>query len=363
LLSTWILEKIAYPKLESKAITIDNIGNFTYFGIAIWTKFYKEHYYHLGKPEELGSMAKNLVGHYAIKNPFKWQKRGFILISKNTISDFISFLRHLGAEISEKAKQRIIQVLRQYAPSGYLSEEYDIELFIEELESEWTYEIQGVLDTLRTFIDEYGKDVFNPKDPSETVIILDGSRSSEKWIFHYSFVKYIYDKIKRDPHKYLGKLNYLLFIDEYNDILDDCELIKSKVTRDRREGYYANEFRSFILRLWREGRNYGFSTWVSTQSPYQLLVREGRRLANLQTRIWGYLGSDIEKLARMERKDISTILDVLQQESIGDGWIAKPRKGQFIIESENQELNGVMLKIFPPLFVQAQAHDIEVKER
>jgi len=349
LLSSWVLEKAA-AGVDPAAVVVDNLGNFLHVGLVVWKRWWKEYYSHLGTVDELEQIGRGQVRQFAVKDPLQGQEPHYLSFRYQTVSDFLAFLVGLGANITESTRDILFDILSAYLDSkGFLNRYFSVDAFLEDLRHNRSAATISVIDTLNSFIREYG-DVFRRVELDRRITVSDGSRSPDRWLFHYSLAMAYYSGARKTRR--MGTLNFLLMLDEYNDILDDSELKGSVFIRDRREGYYATLFRSFILRLWREGRNYGYSTWIATQSPFQLLVKEGRRLGNLVTRIWGYLGADVEKMQRLQRVELTKYMDILLSESRGSGWIARPRTGQFIIESDDPHVDGVRLKIFPPLYLQ-----------
>jgi len=358
LLTNWTLERI-FGDAKAGAVVIDNIGNFKRLGVEFFEDFYLKHYKHLGTLEELKEKIKNEVVHYAV-NPLEHQKDHFLVLDFKDSLEFLEFLENIGIR-TQPVQYNIFKLLKPYLNhKGYLVEGFSFDVFLEDLqrEIETIFEEQKfsasnlaliqVLAGINKFLDEFGK-VFRKEKVPKKIIVSDASRAEERWIFHYSLSQVIYKQVKRRGAK--SELNYLLIVDEYNDILDDVELIKSSNMQKRREGHYAEMLRNFILKLWREGRNYGYSSYIATQSPFQLLVKEGRRMGNIATKFWGYLGNEVDKMAKLKKVEITKHLDILQQES-SNGWISRPREGKFLIESDDESIDATQLQIFPPLFIQ-----------
>jgi len=371
LLSNWLIEMYYYfdgdveKALMEKdrfpsTIIIDNLGNFALFGRFVWTKFLKT-FKHLDV-KGISYFAKHIVTHLSTaRERFEWQTKHFIKLSIKTPTQLLESINELtGGIITDEAKRKIFELIKDHIDASqplFLNEEFDLRSFFYILEDYIRNvgmsdaSLRQVYDVLGLLFQEYGRETFRIPElrTYSNMIVSDASKSFERWIFHYSLLEYFYEKVKNKLHR----KNVRVFIDEYSDITDDVKLITlGKSLIEKREGKFATKVRVFIMKLLREGRNYGYSTFISTQSPYQLLQTEGRRFGNISTKFWGYLRADIKKLEKNRREDISDALGYILNEA-QSGWISRPRSGRFIIESESKKLNFVKLQIFPPLFAQA----------
>jgi len=367
-----IAQRLNLTNIEEKikvfvAIIIDNLGNFSSFGDPIlqdkkdFLKFYLASGW---KPDYLRSLGKKWVRKYkpnCIDKLSLWSSSRIIPNLKSA-QHFLNYLEFLGVNVI--GVYGIIY--KTLAKMGFFSPDYNKhyfrfddfykilkderdehikyaksldtgdtknELDFEDLKKLWDQiaTLDKIISPLEVLDKDY-KGVFEPPEfEDDKIIIQDCSETSDRWLFHSTILDYYYSNYGKKPEN-LQSIKIMVSTDEYNDILDDKDLVNSRDYEEKREGYLSNWTRSFFLRLVREGRNYGVPINVATQNPSQLLVKEGKKFSSIYN-IWiGYLGRELNKLEK--NKSLESNFGnsgLILEETQEGGWISKKASGRWIL--------------------------------
>lgn len=349
------------------SIIIDNLGNFAKFGEPTLqqTKEFLKIYLKSGwHPDYLRSLGLSWVRKYmpsANKKISLW-KPSRVVPNLKSARHFINYLEQLGVDtagvigIIYKSLNQMEFFNNDFSDKCFRFDEFYNLLKIErdklinlsgifqegnidkydDLKKLWEQiaTLDKIISPLEILDKEYCGVFDTPDFEDGKIIIQDCSKTTDRWLFHSTLLSYYYFKFAKKTENLQG-IKQMISTDEYNDILDDKDLVNSKDYEERREGFLANFTRSLFLRLVREGRNYGTPVNIATQNPSQLLIKEGKKFSSIQN-VWiGYLGREVARLK--ERKtgegslgsNMQTILD----ESEEDGWISKKGTGKWLLES------------------------------
>lgn len=366
------LEQIEKDLKVFDAIVIDNLGNFRNFGEPLLQdkKEFLRIYLEAGwKPDYLRSLGKTWVRKYkpnCLARLSLW-KSSRIIPNLKSAQHFLNYLEFLGVNV-----MGVIGIIyKTLSKMGFFSETYNKKTFrfdefykilkkerddlikfaktfegradlndegLEEVRKKWEQiaTLDKIISPLEVLDKEY-KGVFEPPEFEDNkIVIQDCSETSDRWLFHSTILDYYYSNFAKKPEN-LQSIKLMVCTDEYNDILDDKDLVNSKDYEEKREGYLSNWTRSFFLRLVREGRNYGSPVNPATQNPSQLLVKEGKKFSSIYN-IWiGYLGRELNKLDK--NKSLESNFgnqEVILEETEEGGWISKKGSGRWVLISGGQ---------------------------
>lgn len=345
-------------------LILDNLGNFNKFGEPIlqsksqFLKFYLASGWH---PDYLRSLGKKWVKKYKPNNESNvglWHNSVIVPNLKSTLS-FLNYLTLLGINLSGIQGQ-IYQTLDrlEVLDNRILSKKFDFKLFYLEIksmrdemihEAKWFCEspqeqrkmwndianLDQVIAPLETLDREYKNTFDKPTFEDGKITIQDCSTTSDRWLFHSAIFTYMYFKFAKKPEN-LQSIKLMVSTDEYNDMLDDASNDSIPDYEQKREAKLANWTRSQFLRLIREGRNYGTPIVGATQNPSQLLIKEGRKFASINSKWIGYLGTEIDKMEENKKGGgtFGSQKEVVYQESQSRGWISQKYTGKWLLISE-----------------------------